>query len=108
MDKTDERETQESLGDSLHDGATAEPAQPAAGSAVAAANDAAPVGSGDDPANFVTICAWCPQLHILKLQLRDVDVLIVYKQGKELRILRNGVNLKITHGICAPCRSRMR
>jgi hypothetical protein len=58
--------------------------------------------------NIVTVCAWCPQLHILKLQLRDIDVLVIYKQGKELRILRNGVNLTISHGICEPCRKRMR
>lgn len=68
--------------------------------------------AGSSPAagaeNIVTVCAWCPQLHILKLQLRDIDVLIIYQQGKEMRILRNGVNLTISHGICEPCRVRMR
>src|SRR5882672_4325526 len=41
----------------------------------------------------VVVCAWCPSLHILKLQRREQDVVIVYWQGKELRIIRNGVNL---------------
>jgi hypothetical protein len=56
----------------------------------------------------VTICAWCPSLHILNLQRREQDVIIVYHQGKELRIMRNGVSLRISHGICIPCRERMR
>jgi hypothetical protein len=56
----------------------------------------------------VTICAWCPHLHILKMQCREQDIIIVYRQGKELRILRNGVNLVISHGICQPCRARMK
>jgi hypothetical protein len=56
----------------------------------------------------VTICGWCPSLHILNLQKREQDVIIIYQQGKELRIIRNGVNLNISHGICIPCRERLR
>jgi hypothetical protein len=55
----------------------------------------------------VVICAWCPNLHILKLQRREQDVVIVYWQGKEMKIIRNGVNLQISHGICATCRERL-
>lgn len=72
-----------------------------------ATQDSAESGSAAS-ADIVTVCAWCPNLHILKLQLRDVGVLIVYKQGKELRIMRNGQNLIVSHGICAPCRERMK
>lgn len=95
-------------------GDVAQPLDHSPAAAAAASPDAGQLATRDDPAdprraeNFVTVCAWCPQLHILKLQLRDVDVLVIYKQGKELRIIRNGVNLQITHGICEPCQRRMR
>jgi hypothetical protein len=56
----------------------------------------------------VVVCAWCPSLHILKLQRREQDVVVIYWQNKELRILRNGINLKVSHGICVPCRERMK
>ena len=62
--------------------------------------------SGPD-AEPAVICAWCPSLHILKLQRREQDVVIIYWQGKELRIIRNGITLKISHGICQPCRDRL-
>lgn len=55
---------------------------------------------------MVSVCGWCPHLNILRLQRRDTDVLIVYQQGKMLRISRSGVDLKITHGICEPCRAK--
>jgi hypothetical protein len=55
----------------------------------------------------VVVCAWCPSLHVLKLQRREQDVVIIYWQGKEMRIIRNAVNLNISHGICAPCRERL-
>ena len=56
----------------------------------------------------VVVCAWCPSLHILKMQRREQDVVVIYWQAKELKIIRNGVNLKISHGICVPCRERMK
>lgn len=62
-------------------------------------------GSDAEP---VVVCAWCPSLHILKMARREQDVVVVYWQGKEIRIMRNGVSLKISHGICAPCRARMK
>ena len=66
-----------------------------------------PVTPSTVESNIVVICAWCPQLHILKIQRRDVDVIVVFQLGKELRIVRNGVNLDISHGICQPCRERL-
>lgn len=59
-------------------------------------------------ADVAVICAWCPQLHILRMQRRDVDVIVIYQQDKELRIIRNGKNLTISHGICEPCRAKMK
>lgn len=118
MDKqSHERETPSSkvhVGDPANASSSLQPAQPKAGGAGAPPSDEAKLAVGDHPedpdrsACYVTICSWCPHLHILKLQLRDVDVLIVYQQGKERRIIRNGVNLTVTHGICEPCRARLR
>lgn len=62
-------------------------------------------GAIDEP---VLICAWCPALHILRMERREQDVIVIYQQGKELRILRNGVQQKISQGICVPCRERMK
>lgn len=59
----------------------------------------------------VTICGWCPELHILKLQRRDADVIVILQMGigrQNLMILRNGKNLRVSHGICVPCREKMR
>jgi hypothetical protein len=115
MDTTHERETTRTDRAADDAGGTAQYEQPAAESARASENAANALPEDRDSyhpetlaENMVTICAWCPQLHILKLQLRDIDVLIIYKQGKELRILRNGVNLTISHGICEPCRAKLR
>ncbi len=63
---------------------------------------------GADNEPIAVVCAWCPSLHILRLQRREQDVVVIYWQGKELRIVRNGVNLKISHGICQPCRERLK
>src|SRR5277367_6322253 len=58
-----------------------------------------------DPAyGIATVCAWCERagvLHILKLQRRESDTVIVFWQGKELKISRQGMFLKVSHGICA-------
>jgi hypothetical protein len=66
-----------------------------------------PQGSAqDDPANFVTVCGWCPEVHILKIHRRETDTVIVLHYGKRLMILRNGIPLTISHGICVPCRDK--
>lgn len=68
-------------------------------------NPAAPTpeiaGSG-----IVVICAWCPELHILKIQRREEDCVSVFQQGKYIRISRNGKQLEVSHGICEPCRAK--
>jgi hypothetical protein len=55
---------------------------------------------------MATVCAWCPAIHILKIQRRDVDVIVAFQQGRRLTISRNGVELQISDGICAPCRAK--
>jgi len=54
---------------------------------------------------MATVCSWCPAIHILKIQRRDADVIVVFQQGKRLTISRNGIELKISDGICEPCRA---
>lgn len=64
----------------------------------------------DDAANIVSICGWCPQLHILKLKRRYTDVVIVViHKGKprHYEIFRNGEKLQISHGICPPCKEKL-
>jgi hypothetical protein len=82
--------------------ASRDSAQP--GSGPAAGDDStAAVNTGD----IVTICGWCPQLHILSIQRRDVDVISIVLFEKKTVIFRNGTQLKISHGICAPCSERL-
>lgn len=59
-----------------------------------------------DLSETVSICGWCKELNILRLQRRDADALIVYQHGKQLAIFRNGVKLTVSHGICEPCRAK--
>jgi hypothetical protein len=63
---------------------------------------------GAEGSEIVTVCAWCPALHILKMQRRETDVVIVYQQGKRLMISRNGMPLTISHGICPSCKAGMK
>jgi hypothetical protein len=59
---------------------------------------------GDPMYGFATICAWCAKaglLNILKLQRRETDTIVIFWQGKDLKISRQGLFLKISHGICA-------
>jgi len=72
---------------------------------------AAQLAADNDPAlaaEFAVICAWCPQLNILRMQRRDTDHVVIYQHGKVLTIVRNGQTLTISHGICPLCRERMR
>jgi hypothetical protein len=73
-------------------------------SASAPSGESGSTAAGGD---IVTICAWCPQLHILSIQRRDVDVVVTIQVGKQLRVIRNGKELKVSHGICAPCSDRL-
>jgi hypothetical protein len=61
-----------------------------------------------DAAGVATVCAWCPELHILKLPRRDTDVIVVMQMGKgvtDVQIQRNGERLTISHGMCDPCKA---
>lgn len=61
--------------------------------------------------DVVTICAWCPELHILQMERREVDVVVTIQIGKDpksLQVIRNGKELRISHGICVPCRERLK
>jgi hypothetical protein len=55
--------------------------------------------------DIATICAWCPGIHILKLQRRESDVIIVFQQGKRIAISRNGIPLRVSSGMCERCRA---
>lgn len=54
--------------------------------------------------NMAVVCAWCPELHIMKLQRKSTDVIEIMQEGaKRLVIRRNGVQLAVSHGICRSC-----
>jgi hypothetical protein len=82
--------------ETLHDRTTERTATPAE------SGDGAPVAE----AGIATVCAWCPSIHILKIQRRETDVVLAFQQGKRLTISRNGTELKISDGICEPCRAK--
>lgn len=84
----------------LHDRAPGRDASPAD----AADRTGIAPGSAEAGSDFVTVCAWCPGIHVLKIQRRDTDVIIAFQQGKRLMISRNGSPMQISDGICDPCR----
>ena len=69
-----------------------------------------------DRTDIVTVCAWCPQLHILKLEGQPGDEFQVrskvdadgtrlhaywrWRQGQGWR------ELAVSHGVCAACRAQ--
>ena len=62
----------------------------------------------DSPAaesEIAVICAWCPGIHVLKLQRRDSDVVLIFQQGKRIAISRNGIPLQVSHSMCEKCRA---
>src|SRR5271157_4926324 len=69
--------------------------------------------AADEPGNdspitenaIATICAWCPGIHVLKLQRRDSDVVLIFQQGKRIAISRNGIPLLVSHSMCEKCRA---
>jgi hypothetical protein len=59
--------------------------------------------------DLVTVCAWCQgsgSINVLSLPSREADVILIFRQGRQLTISRNGIPLKITHGICPSCRAQ--
>jgi hypothetical protein len=55
---------------------------------------------------IVQICAWCPELHILRFDRQPEDLVLVEQTGKHLTITRNGALMTISHGVCEPCRQK--
>ena len=54
---------------------------------------------------MAVVCAWCPGIHVLKLQRREVDVILIFQQGKRVAISRNGIPLQVSHSMCEKCRA---
>lgn len=53
------------------------------------------------------VCAWCPELHIMKIPRESHDLIEILQQGsKRLVIRRNGVQLAVSHGICRGCAAK--
>lgn len=52
------------------------------------------------------MCAWCPSIHIMKIQRRESDVILAVQQGRRLLIFRNGAELKVSDGICKDCQAK--
>jgi len=63
----------------------------------------APIGP-----DTVSVCSWCPELHIERIERGPRDVVVIYQRGNELKIFRNDRQLEITHGMCPACELRMR
>ena len=53
--------------------------------------------------NIAIVCAWCPELHIMKLPRESHDRIEILQEGKRLVIRRNGEQMPISHGICRGC-----
>lgn len=53
------------------------------------------------------VCAWCPELHIMKIPRESHDRIEILQEGsKRLVIRRNGEQLAISHGICRGCAAK--
>jgi hypothetical protein len=58
---------------------------------------------------IITICGWCPEINVLKVQRRHTDVLVIVVNKihtKNVLVLKNGVPMQISHGICLACRDK--
>lgn len=56
--------------------------------------------------DIVTVCAWCPELHIMRLPRVTADRITILIVGSRLVITRNGTPLGISHGICEVCKAK--
>jgi hypothetical protein len=68
----------------------------------------------DGRADMISVCAWCPELHVLRVARRRGDVLYLYtnEEGKLDMAYRKSPGepikrLEISDGICPACKSRM-
>lgn len=57
---------------------------------------------------MVSICSWCPELHILRIERGPRDNIAIYQRGNEVHVYRNTQRLEITNGMCPECLARMR
>jgi hypothetical protein len=56
--------------------------------------------------NTATVCAWCKDLHIMKLPRQPHDRVEILIEGSRLVITRNGVQMPVSHGICSGCAAK--
>jgi hypothetical protein len=56
--------------------------------------------------NVITVCGWCPQLHILQFDRQPDDLVMIQQHGRQLTVSRNGALMVVSHGICEPCRRK--
>jgi hypothetical protein len=68
----------------------------------------------DGRADIISVCAWCPELHVLRVARRRGDVLYLYtnEEGKLDMAYRKSPGeaikrLEISDGICPTCKARM-
>ena len=71
-----------------------------------------PLPSGED---IVTVCAWCPELHVLHMEHTPGDVLFAIFAGGKVNIFRSrggelgllpATLMTISDGICDSCRAK--
>src|SRR5260370_12364246 len=70
-------------------------------------------GSGGH-GNYVSVCAWCPELRVLRISRRPGDIVgfITNEEGKLDLCYRKTagrpvVRLTISHGICPSCQAKL-
>jgi hypothetical protein len=68
-----------------------------------------------DQRDVVTLCAWCPGIHILRYHLEPLQTLVIFvNDRKETSIYRakatddpsGYTRLIVSHGICDQCRAK--
>lgn len=63
--------------------------------------------------DIVSVCAWCPELHVLWLERKPCDNFLFEIRTDTGALVvtrvRGGVRteLFVSHGICEPCRARL-
>lgn len=65
--------------------------------------------------NIISVCAWCPEVHVLKLDRKPGDIFLfaVDEEGKLETVYRKRVGaraefLRISDGICPACSARLK
>jgi hypothetical protein len=75
---------------------------------------AASGSGGDGRADMISVCAWCPELHVLRVARRRGDLLFLFtnEEGKLDHAYRKSPGepmkeLGISDGICPSCKTKM-